>query len=104
LNYRKKNSENTKFREANPQSNCVLECLYAGKTSKDLEERFEQHKSSYSNNSGHNLAIKIVQKYGKYLRPSLYIHIDPMNREEALVMEKNLALELRRQKYAVRFN
>ncbi len=97
-------SENAKFREANPQFNGVLECLYVGMTSKDPKERFEQHKTGYRNKNGHNLASKIVQKYGKYLRPSLYMHIDPMTQEDALVMEKNLALELRRQKYAVWFN
>jgi len=44
--------------------------------------------------------------YGRYLRPSLYTHIneDPMTRKEALVMEEKLALDLRRQGYAVWFN
>jgi predicted GIY-YIG superfamily endonuclease len=97
-------TENAKFREANPQFNGVLECLYVGMTSKDPKERFEQHKTGYVNKKGHKLSSSIVQKYGKYLRPSLYMHIDPMTQEDALVMEKNLALELRRQKYAVWFN
>ncbi|MBK7683619.1 MAG: ribose-5-phosphate isomerase [Bacteroidetes bacterium] len=97
-------TENAKFREANPQFNGVLECLYVGMTSKDPKERFEQHKTGYVNKKGHKLSSNIVQKYGKYLRPSLYMHIDPMTQEDALVMEKNLALELRRQKYAVWFN
>jgi hypothetical protein len=40
-----------------------------------------------------------------YLRPSLYNHIQPLKtRDEALRMEKTLALELRRKKYAVWFN
>lgn len=37
-------TENRKFREANPQFNGVLECLYVGMTSKSPKERFEQHK------------------------------------------------------------
>lgn len=97
-------TENAKFREANPQFNGVLECLYVGMTSKDPQERFMQHKTGYINKKGHNLSSSIVYKYGSYLRPSLYNHIGPMTRTEALKMEKQLALELRRQRYAVWFN
>jgi len=98
-------SENTKFREANPQFNGVLECLYVGMTSKTPKERFEQHKTGYRNNKGHKLSANIVEKYGSYLRPSLYNHIEPMaTRAEALKMEEKLALELRRKRYAVWFN
>lgn len=98
-------SENRRFREANPQFNGVLQCLYVGMTSKTPKERFEQHKTGYVNRKGHKLASNIVQKYGLYLRPSLYNHIEPIDsREEALKMEEKLALQLRRQRYAVWFN
>ncbi len=97
-------SENTRFREANPQFNGVLECLYVGMTSKTPKERFEQHKTGYRNKKGHKLSANIVEKYGLYLRPSLYNHIGLMTREEALKMEAKLALDLRRQRYAVWFN
>ena len=97
-------TENAKFRAANPQFNGVLECLYVGMTSKTPKERFEQHKTGYRNKKGHKLSSNIVQKYGKYLRPSLYNHIGPMTRTEALKMEKALSLKLRRQRYAVWFN
>ena len=98
-------SENTKFRVANPQFNGVLECLYVGMTSKTPKERFEQHKTGYRNKKGHKLSSNIVQKYGMYLRPNLYNHIDPMSkRSEALKMEEQLAIELRRKRYAVWFN
>ncbi len=97
-------TENAKFREANPQFNGVLECLYVGMTSKDPQERFLQHKTGYRNRKGHKLSSGIVQKYGAYLRPSLYNHLGPMTKIEALKMEKQLALELRRQGYAVWFN
>jgi len=98
-------SENRKFREANPQFNGVLECLYVGMTSKTPKERFEQHKTGFINKKGHNLSSSIVKKYGSYLRPSLYNHIEPItSRAEALKMEELLALELRRKKYAVWFN
>ncbi|NRB82169.1 MAG: ribose-5-phosphate isomerase [Winogradskyella sp.] len=98
-------TENTKFRKANPQFNGVLECLYVGMTSKSPKERFQQHKTGYRNKKGYKLSSSIVEKYGLYLRPSLYNHIDPfLSRKEALIAEKDIALELRRAKYAVWFN
>jgi len=98
-------TESTKFRAANSQFNGVLQCLYVGMTSKTPRERFEQHKIGYRNKKDHKISSNIVQKYGMYLRPSLYYHIDPMStRLEALKMEEKLALKLRRQRYAVWFN
>lgn len=98
-------TESAKFRTANPQFNGVLECLYVGMTSKTPKERFEQHKKGLLSKKGHDLSSSIVKKYGMYLRPSLYNHIDPIStRAEALRMEKKLALELRRKRYAVWFN
>jgi hypothetical protein len=98
-------SENTKFRAANPQFNGVLECLYVGMTSKTPKERFLQHKTAYRNKKGYKLSSNIVEKYGAYLRPSLYNHISPLtSRVAALKMEETLALELRREGYAVWYN
>lgn len=98
-------TENAKFRAANPQFNGVLECLYVGMTSKIPKERFLQHKTGYRNKKGYKLSSNIVEKYGSYLRPSLYNHLNPMSsRAEALKMEEQLALYLRRQRYAVWFN
>lgn len=99
-------TENTKFRLANPQFNGVLECVYVGMTSKTPQERLHQHKTGYVNKKGRKLSSNIVHKYGRYLRPSLYEHINqnPMNRQQALAMEEKLAMDLRRQGYAVWFN
>lgn len=99
-------TENWRFRAANPQFNGVLECLYVGMTSKTPQERLKQHKTGQLSKRGHNLSSSIVRKYGTYLRPSLYIHLNSkaMTRAEALAMEKRLALDLRRQGYAVWFN
>jgi len=99
-------TENTKFRAANPQFNGVLECLYVGMTSKTPSERFLQHKTGYINKNGINLSANIVRKYGSYLRPSLYDHLNlvPMNRQQALAMEEKLAWQLRKKGYAVWFN
>jgi hypothetical protein len=99
-------TENRKFREANPQFNGVLECLYVGMTSKTPQERFIQHRTGYVNKKGHKLSANIVQKYGTYLRPSLYDHLNvkAMTRAEALAIEEKLAWDLRRKGYAVWFN
>ncbi|RPD94503.1 ribose-5-phosphate isomerase [Aureibaculum marinum] len=98
-------TENTRFRNANPQFNGVLQCLYVGMTSKTPKERFKQHKTGHRNKKGYKISSRIVEKYGMYLRPSLYNHLNPIKtRAEALKMEKTLALELRRMKYAVWFN
>lgn len=99
-------TENTKFRIANPQFNGVLQCLYVGMTCKTPAERFAQHKTGFINKKGHKLSANIVEKYGTYLRPSLYEHVNikTMTRQEALAMEKKLALDLRRKGYGVWFN
>ena len=98
-------TENWRFREANPQFNGALECLYVGMTSKTPKERFQQHKNGYRNKKGHKLSSNIVEKYGAYLRPSLYNHIPSFStRAEALKAERQLAMELRRKRYAVWFN
>ena len=99
-------TENSRFHAANPQFNGVLECLYVGMTSKTPAERFKQHKSGYKNKKGYKLSAFIVQRYGAYLRPSLYNHINlkPMTKQEALLMEEKLAWDLRRKGYAVWFN
>lgn len=99
-------TENAKFRAANPQFNGVLQCLYVGMTSKTPAERLLQHTTGYVNRKGHNLSASIVRKYGTYLRPSLYnqLNLNPMTRQQALVMEEKLAWDLRKQGYAVWFN
>ncbi len=94
-------TENWKFRAANPQYNGVLECLYVGMTSKTPQQRLAQHKGGARSAKGHKLSADIVRRYGRYLRPSLYQHIGPLSRAEALEVEKGLALELRRKGHAV---
>ena len=72
-----------------------------GMTSRTPQERFQQHRTGHRNAKGHKLSSNIVQKYGRYLRPSLYRDIGPFSRAEALEVEKGLTLELRRKGYAV---
>jgi predicted GIY-YIG superfamily endonuclease len=95
-------TEHRRFREANPQYNGVLECLYVGQTAKTPKERLAQHKAGARNAKGRKLSANIVERYGIYLRPSLYEHLPEFRtRAEALDAEARLALELRRQRYAV---
>jgi len=97
-------TESKKFRMANPQFNGILECLYVGMTSKSPEERLEQHIQSIKSKRGHDLSARFVKKYGLYLRPSLYNHLPKMIRPQALAAEQKLALDLKRQRYAVWVN
>lgn len=102
---RKVYSENVKFREANPQFNGVLECLYVGMTSKTPRQRLEQHLTGAKSKKGGKLASFIVKKYGSYLRTSLASHLPQYTSlNEALLAEQALAAELRRQRYAVWVN
>jgi hypothetical protein len=98
-------SENKKFREANPQFNGVLECLYVGMTSKSPKERFDQHKNGQLSKKGLDISSALVKKYGIFLRPSLYAHLQSFSRlDDALKAEKDLALKLKKQRYAVWVN
>jgi len=96
--------ESTKLRKANPQFNPGLQCLYVGMTSKTPEQRYDQHVTGALSKKGHNISSSLVRKYGMYLRPSLYRHMELMTKAEALAMEEKLALILRRQRYAVWYN
>ena len=74
-------------------------------TSKTPKERFEQHIKGGKSKKGVKISSWIVEKYGSYLRPSLYNEIPKLRtREQALAAEKKLALKLRREGYAVWFN
>lgn len=73
-------------------------------TSQTPKERFKKHKSGHRNRKGHKVSANIVEKYGLYLRPSLYEHLNPMTKEEAIAMEEELALKLKQERYAVWWN
>lgn len=96
--------ENRKFRDANPQYNGVLECLYVGMTSHTPAERFKKHKTGYKTKRGVKISSSIVEKYGKFLRPSLYSKFNPLNRTDAAKYEGQLAEALRKKGYAVWWN
>lgn len=93
-----------KFKEANPHYKGKLECLYVGMTSNTPQERFLKHKSGYRNKKGIKISSSIVEKYGLYLRPSLYEKLNPLSKKEAAAMERDLAESLRKRGYAVWWN
>lgn len=69
--------------------------VYVGQSAVPPEERFRQHKEGYR-------ASRHVRRHGKYLRPRLYRHFNPIaTREQAVTLEKELARRLRNRGYTV---
>ncbi len=98
-------SESAKFRRANPQYNGVSECLYVGMTSLSPEQRFQKHKSGAKSKKGFKISSYFPEKYGLYLRPSLYSEYNTIrSKQEAYRMEEWLAKELKKRRYAVWWN
>ncbi len=93
-----------KFRLANPDYNHKFECLYVGMTSNTPLERFQKHKAGYRTKKGIKISSSFVEKYGLFLRPSLYDKLNPLTKPEAVDMEKALAESLRKRGYAVWWN
>ena len=84
-----------KVREANPDANPKMKCVYVGSTAKTPLERFKIHKA------GGRQSSSIVRKYGVRLIPALYINYPPMARGQAERKEKQLAKQLRAKGYTV---
>ena len=60
--------------------------LYVGETSRDPDQRFDQHKAGYK-------ASRYVERHGVRLLPHLVEHLNPMRRWEAVELEAALAEE-----------
>ena len=97
-------SDNWRFRKANPQYNGIMECLYVGMTSLSPKERYQKHKTGAKSKKGHKISSYYVEKYGTFLRSSLYGEYNPMTKEKAIQMEKWLAEDLKNRGYAVWWN
>jgi hypothetical protein len=69
-------------------------CVYVGMTGLAPEERFREHQRG-------NHAARFVKRYGVRLLPRLYQHFNPMPYELAVVIETELARQLRQQGYGV---
>jgi len=97
-------TDSWKFRKANAHYRGTAGCLYVGMTSHTPKERFEKHLEGYRTKKGIKISAYFVQKYGKYLRPSLYAPLNPMTRTRAKKLEQTLAESLRKRGYAVWWN
>ena len=58
--------------------------LYVGQTSRDPDQRFDQHKSGYK-------ASGAVRRFGIRLLPDIAEHLNPMRAWEAIELEAALA-------------
>ena len=86
--------EHKKFREANPNSNPSMPCVYVGMTGLTPKQRFANHKAGKKANS-------YVQRYGLQLLPDLYAHLNPMTFDDADAMERKLTEPLRAKGFSV---
>jgi len=69
--------------------------VYVGQSAVPPGERFRQHKEGYRSS-------RHVRSHGKYLRPGLYRHFNPIaTRDEAVAMERELARRLGNRGYTV---
>jgi len=81
-------------RAANPNRDPAKPCVYVGMTGLPPAERFANHKQGIKSAS-------VVRRFGIRLLPELYEHLNPMPFEAAVVMERDLASDLRREGYTV---
>ena len=84
---RKVQRENPLRREEKP-------CVYVGMTGLTPEERFANHKAGIK-------GAYVVKRYGVRLMPELFAHLNPMPFDAAVIMERDLAEDLRLQGYTV---
>ena len=83
-----------KVRRENPARQPTQPCVYVGMTGLTPEERLSNHLHGKQ-------AAWVVKNFGVRLLPELYAHLNPMPYDAALVMEQELAEDLRRQGYTV---
>lgn len=83
-----------KVQKENPLRNPAKPCVYVGMTGLPPEERFENHKEGWKSSY-------YVKRFGERLLPELFVHLNPMPFDAAVVMERELAEDLRAQGYTV---
>ena len=83
------------FRDANPDYRPGKPCAYVGVTSRDPDERIEQHKQ------GIKAGRRFVTNYGMHPMRRQFEHLNPVPADEAEEQERALAAKLRRKGYAV---
>ena len=82
------------MRQENPERRLDKPCVYVGMTGLAPDERFVNHKRGKQ-------SARVVREFGIRLLPELYAHLNPMPYEAAVVMEQELAEDLRQQGYTV---
>ncbi|MCK5116668.1 MAG: hypothetical protein KAR44_08715 [Candidatus Aegiribacteria sp.] len=81
----------------NPRAKASLPCLYVGQTRRTPEERFNEHNTGEGlKKGGRHLSGKCLK-----LRKDLYEFYNPMPLLESLILERDLAEELRQQGHTV---
>lgn len=83
-----------KVRAENPNRDPKKPCVYVGMTGLSPADRFSNHKSGIK-------SAFVVEKFGIRLMPELYAHLNPMPFEAAVLMEMDLAEDLRREGFTV---
>jgi hypothetical protein len=83
-----------KVRSENPSPDPQKPCVYVGMSGLPPEARFANHKAGLK-------ASTYVRRHGIRLLPELYAHLNPMPFGAALVMERDLAEDLRQAGYTV---
>ncbi|MBI3418395.1 MAG: hypothetical protein HY043_24155 [Verrucomicrobia bacterium] len=78
----------------NPARHPDKPCVYVGMTGLAPQERLANHLQGKQ-------SARVVREFGIRLLPELYEHLNPMPYEAAVVMEKELAEDLRQQGYTV---
>jgi len=84
-------------KRANPHSDPLMACLYVGQTRRTPEERYTEHNDGKGlKKGGRHLRGKCLR-----LRPDLFEVFNPMPLLESLVLERELAQELREKGFTV---
>lgn len=94
-----------KARRANPGFLPGRRCYYVGYTSRTPGRRYIQHMAGGLSQKGHNLASKVVHKFGVFpqgLKPEIFEVYNPIRtKAEAEKVEKWLAEKLRKEGHCV---
>ena len=84
-------------RRANPRLDPLKACLYVGQTRRSPEERFAEH----STGGGLKKGGRHLKGKCRKLRPDLFEVFNPMPLLESLILERELADDLRKEGYTV---
>jgi hypothetical protein len=84
----------SKFRKANQDYLLSKPCVYVGMIGLDPNIRFDKHKAGIQSS-------RYARKFRLWLMPHLYAVYNPMPYDGARGMEVELAIGLRKEKYAV---